>query len=59
MLTLTDLVLDLFTGSGSTLIAYEKMGRRFCGMEFDPKYCDVIINRWQNFTGKQASKIEP
>jgi len=55
---LNDLVLDLFTGSGSTLIACEKMGRRFCGMELDPNYCDVIINRWQNFTGKKASKIE-
>jgi DNA modification methylase len=51
---LNELVLDLFTGSGSTLIACEKMGRRFCGMELDPKYCDVIINRWQNFTGKTA-----
>jgi len=55
---LNDLVLDLFTGSGSTLIACEKMGRKFCGMELDPNYCDVIINRWQNFTGKKASKIE-
>lgn len=48
------LVLDLFGGSGSTLIACEKTGRHACLMELDPKYCDVIINRWQEFTGKEA-----
>lgn len=51
------LVLDLFGGSGSTLIACEKLGRTGRIMELDPKYCDVIIRRWQNFTGKQA-KLE-
>lgn len=49
-----DVVLDLFLGSGSTLIACEKTGRRCFGMEIDPKYCDVIITRWQQFTGKKA-----
>ena len=47
-------VLDLFGGSGSTLIACEKLKRKGFIMELDPKYCDVIIKRWQNFTGKQA-----
>lgn len=50
-----ELILDTFTGSGATLIACEKTQRRFCGMELDEKYCDVIINRWQNFTGKKAT----
>ena len=49
-----DLVLDLFLGSGSTLIACEKLDRICYGMELDPKYCDVIIKRWENFTGKKA-----
>jgi DNA modification methylase len=48
-------VLDLFLGSGSTLIACEKTNRKCYGMELDEKYCDVIINRWQNFTGKKAT----
>lgn len=49
-----DVVLDLFGGSGSTLIACEKTGRINRSMELDPKYCDVIVKRWQNFTGKKA-----
>ena len=48
------LVLDLFGGSGSTLIACEKTGRYARLMELDPKYCDVIVKRWENFTGKKA-----
>lgn len=48
------LILDLFGGSGSTLIACEKTGRHARLMELDPKYCDVIIRRWQDFTGKKA-----
>jgi site-specific DNA-methyltransferase (adenine-specific) len=49
-----DIVLDPFLGSGTTLIACEKL-QRFCyGIELDPKYCDVIIKRWQQFTGKEA-----
>ncbi len=47
-------VYDGFLGSGSTLIACEKMDRICYGMELDPKYCDVIIKRWENFTGKKA-----
>jgi len=47
-------VVDLFGGSGSTLIACEKTGRDCHMMELDPKYCDVIIKRWQDFTGKEA-----
>jgi DNA modification methylase len=49
-----DIVLDCFGGSGSTLIAAEKSGRRCFTMELDPKYCDVIIRRWQEFTGHKA-----
>jgi hypothetical protein len=48
------IVLDLFGGSGSTLIACEKTGRNSRLMELDPKYCDVIVKRWENFTGKTA-----
>jgi len=48
-------VLDLFGGSGSTLIACEKTARDCRMMELDPKYCDVIIKRWQDFTGQQAT----
>jgi DNA modification methylase len=53
-----DIVLDLFGGSGSTLIACQKTGRTAYLMELDPKYCDVIVNRWQDFTGKDAVHIE-
>ena len=49
-----DLCLDLFGGSGTTLIACEKNGRYARVMELDPKYCDVIVRRWQAFTGKRA-----
>jgi DNA modification methylase len=49
-----DLVLDSFGGSGTTLIAAEKNGRTAMLMELDPRYCDVIVKRWQDFTGKQA-----
>jgi DNA modification methylase len=49
-----DLIIDLFGGSGSTLIASEKIGRNARIMELDPKYCDVIVKRWEEFTGKQA-----
>jgi DNA modification methylase len=50
-----DVIIDLFGGSGSTLIACEKTGRVNRSMELDPKYCDVIVKRWQDFTGKQAT----
>lgn len=48
------IVLDLFGGGGTTLIACEKTGRINRSMELDPKYCDVIVRRWQQFTGKTA-----
>lgn len=51
---LNDVVLDLFGGSGSTMIASEEIGRKSCLMELDPKYCDVIVKRWEDFTGKKA-----
>ena len=50
-------ILDLFGGSGSTLIACEKLNRRCFMMEIDEHYCDVIIQRWQNFTGQKAEKL--
>lgn len=49
-----DIVIDCFGGSGSTLIAAEKTGRTARLMELDPKYCDVIVKRWQEFTGQKA-----
>ena len=51
-----DIVLDVFLGSGSTLIACEKTNRTCYGMELDTKYCDVIIERWEQFTGQKAKK---
>jgi DNA modification methylase len=53
-----DLVLDSFGGSGTTIIAAEKHGRYGRLMELDPKYCDVIVKRWQEFTGKEAIHAE-
>ena len=52
-------VLDLFGGSGSTLIGAEQTGRNCFVMELDPKYCDVIVDRWQSFTGKTAQLERP
>ena len=52
-----DVVLDLFGGSGTTLIACEEMKRKCYMMELDPKYCDVIIDRWEQFTGQKAVKL--
>lgn len=49
-----DTVLDPFMGSGSTLIAAEKEGRRGYGIEISPAYCDVVVKRWQDFTGNKA-----
>lgn len=50
-------VLDVFGGSGTTLIASEQTGRKCFIMELDPHYCDVIISRWEQFTGKKAIKL--
>ena len=53
----SDLVLDSFGGSGTTIIACEKHGRHARVMELDPKYCDVIVKRWEEFTGKKAELL--
>ena len=50
-----DIVLDPFGGSGTTLIACEKAGRQAHLIELDPKYCDVIVRRWQEFSGGAAT----
>jgi DNA modification methylase len=50
-------VLDLFGGSGSTLIAAEQTGRKSFLMELDALYCDVIVQRYENFTGKKAERV--
>lgn len=52
-----NIVLDLFGGSGTTLIASEQTGRQCRMMELDAKYCDVIVKRWETLTGKKAKKI--
>lgn len=51
----SSLIVDIFLGSGTTLLASEKNNKTCYGMELDEKYCDVIINRWQNYTGKKAT----
>jgi DNA modification methylase len=53
-----EIVLDVFGGSGSTLIACEQLGRICYMNELDPKYVDVIIKRWETLTGKKAERIE-
>ena len=53
-----DVVLDVFGGSGSTLLACEKLGRTCWTMELDPHYCDVILQRWEDMTGKEAVLLE-
>ena len=52
-----DIVLDVFGGSGTTLIAAEQLGRRCRMVELDPHYCDVIIARWEKLTGREAVKV--
>jgi len=54
-----DIILDLFLGSGTTLIAAEQLGRKCYGMEISPAYCDVIVQRWENLTGKKAVLDKP
>ena len=53
-----DIVLDLFLGSGTTLIACEQLGRTCYGMEISPQYCQVIIDRWEKLTGQKAEKVD-
>ncbi len=53
-----DLVIDPFLGSGTTLIAAERTGRRCYGMELDPHYCALVIARWEAFTGEKAEKVK-
>ena len=53
-----EIVLDVFGGSGSTMIACEQLGRKCRMMELDPHYCDVIIARWEKLTGQKAVKVE-
>lgn len=52
-----DIVVDIYGGSGSTLIACEQLNRKCYTMELDPHYVDVIIQRWENYTGKKAVKL--
>lgn len=52
------LIIDPFLGSGSTLIACEKTKRRCFGMELDPIYCNVMIKRWEDFTGQKAERVQ-
>ena len=54
----TESVVDLYGGSGSILIACEQMQKQCFTMELDPHYCDVIIDRWEQFTGQKAKRIE-
>jgi DNA modification methylase len=52
-----EVVLDPFLGSGSTLIACERLGRHCYGIELDPRYVDVAVKRWETFTGRKAEKL--
>ena len=50
-------MLDPFAGSGSMLLACEKLKRKYIGIELDPAYCDVIVERWENLTGDKAELV--
>jgi DNA modification methylase len=54
---INDIVFDPFMGSGSTLMAAEKNNRCAYGTELSPRYCDVIVKRWEDFTGKKATLL--
>jgi len=53
-----DVVFDPFCGSGSTIIAAEITGRRGMGSEISPAYCDIIVARWENYTGQKATLVK-
>ena len=53
-----NIVLDIFGGSGSTMIACEKVNRRCLMIELDPYYCQVILDRWEQYTGNKSEKVE-
>ena len=50
-------IVDPFCGTGTTVIVCEELNRKCYGMELDPKYCDVIVKRWEDFTGKKAELV--
>ena len=52
-----DAIYEPFAGSGTTIIAAESTGRVCLAMEIDPRYCDVIVERWQRYTGKTARRV--
>jgi DNA modification methylase len=53
-----DVIAEPFGGSGTTMIAAERLGRRCYGIEIDPRYCDVILRRWEAETGREATLLE-
>jgi len=53
-----EVVLDPFLGSGSTLIAADRLGRRCFGLDLDPQYVDVVVRRWEQVRGKTAVRVE-
>ena len=53
-----DVVYDPFLGSGTTMISAEQLGRKCYGMEISPIYCDVIVKRWEDFTGKKSKLVK-
>ena len=53
-----DVVLDLFLGPGTTLIAAERTGRVCYGVELDPHYCDIVLARWESFAGQKAERLD-
>ena len=54
-----DPVSDVYCGSGTTIIAAEQLSRRCYAIEIEPSYCQVIIDRWEAFTGEKAKKVQP
>jgi len=52
------IVVDPFLGSGTAIIAAERTGRVCYGMDLEPRYCDVMLNRWEDFSGEKAEHIE-